>query len=70
MGTHKLPNVTDLTSGRLQNTPEGAPEHAFVDDTDLIETEKKHRETIYHVIFEMHEGLDLWVGLIQVTGGH
>ncbi len=42
--------------------------YAFIDDIDSIETAKNHKETIRHVMYQMQEGLDLWNGLIRVTG--
>jgi hypothetical protein len=43
--------------------------HAFVDDTDLIQTGKTSTTTGEEVCQEMQKALNMWEGLICATGG-
>jgi len=43
--------------------------YTLVDDTDLILTAKLSTDTFLEVANEMQGGLDLWEGLLKVTGG-
>ena len=43
--------------------------YAFVDDTDLIQTSKDGTETGAEILEQMQEGVNMWEGIIDATGG-
>jgi uncharacterized protein YebE (UPF0316 family) len=43
--------------------------YAFVDDTDLVQTGKDGSEIGLEILEQMQNGVNLWEGIIDVTGG-
>ncbi len=45
--------------GAIGNMHVASVAYAFVNDSDLIETAKNHRETIDHIMYQIQEAVDL-----------
>jgi hypothetical protein len=43
--------------------------YAFVDDTNLVQTDKAGNETGLEILAQMQLGVNLWEGIIDATGG-